>query len=305
MSSPTKCTQQTSNNFHVRHQNEDKHDDDAQISHGSSPPQRISAGILPAAVPVVPGRYGQAALRPQRERLIQVERDELVLETGRVFFVESLDARGVVVAGDVRRRGHRVRRQVSRERQLAVELVTYRGRRREVVETGHVLQRVGARVVRVEGARGVRRLLPEVKSPLVGGGGVVGGYVDAVGVDVRLRVPPAGVQRRVVDVDVVDDGGRRAREFAAFCVLDAAPPELVLGFVYEEEDGGNAGQLGSDEAGHVEEKRVAVTVGEGGRLQLGPRSQLAPHLGFEDGDVHYEAQQHYETCEHFQLGSSR
>lgn len=63
--------------------------------------------------------------------------------------------------------------------------------------------------------------------------------------------------------------------------------KVVLGFVDEEKDGTDAGELGADEAADVEDEGVTVGILEGGGEQLRTGSEFAAHFRFEDGDVHY------------------
>lgn len=52
------------------------------LSNWRSPPQRVTFKSFSAVA--VPRADGDAALRPQRQRLVQVEGDELVLDARRV-----------------------------------------------------------------------------------------------------------------------------------------------------------------------------------------------------------------------------
>lgn len=112
-----------------------------------------------------------------------------------------------------------------------------------------------------------------------------------VRVDISLRVSPAGV------VVMGEVEGRRwwcHQGFHALLLVVFAQ-EVVLGLVDEEEDGGDAGELGADEAADIEDEGVAVGVFEGGGEQLGAGSEFAAHFRFEDGDVHYQAEEHHQT----------
>lgn len=124
---------------------EPRHPERGALSDGRSPPER-------RVTPRTPAAYREGALRPQWQRLVQVEGDELVLVlgAGRVVVVaddgDVVHRRRRVVLGavHVRRRRHRVRGDVPGEggaaegRRSALELVADRGRRGEVVEAGYV-----------------------------------------------------------------------------------------------------------------------------------------------------------------------
>lgn len=119
------------------------------------------------------------------------------------------------------------------------------------------------------------------------------GMDGTVGINIRLRVSPAGVESRVV-VLMCEIEGRRGRREGFHSMLVFAE-EVELGLVDEEEDGGDAGELGADEAADVEDEGVAVGVFEGGGEQLGAGSEFAAYFRFEDGDVHYQAEEHHQT----------
>lgn len=117
-----------------------------RISDGRSPSELVAIeSLFPVAVPRV---YRKAALCAQRQRPVQVESHELVLVLGARGVVVEAVAGEVLVAGDVRRRGHRVRCRIAREMsdglemRALLELVADRRRRRKVVEAGEFLRRV-------------------------------------------------------------------------------------------------------------------------------------------------------------------
>lgn len=234
--------------------------------------------------------------------MVEVEGHELafVLNVRRVLvegFVHEL------VARQVGRRADRIGGDVARDMEIPQfvlaemfrELVGYGGGRGEVVEAGHVLERVGVGPVPVDGARGLLEgFLSEVETFGSGAGGTWREVYGAVGIDVRLGVAPARVEHRGVHL-VVEVVRGELLPLSPLELLELLPPPLVLDAVDEEEDAGDAGELGGDDAGDVEEEGVAVGVVEGGGVEVGPGAQLAADFGLEDGDVHDEAEQHHQT----------
>lgn len=221
-----------------------------------------------------------------------------MLYTRRVIIVTTtLRQHPKLLAIHVRRRRHRVRGDIpwkcrpAKRHGPLLELVTDRRRRRKIIKVRRRVHHLP-----VQAARRRRRLLllllqllaEEVAFLVRRREGVVDG---AVRVDVSLRVAPAGV------VVMGEVEGRRWRCHQGFHILLLVvfAQEVVLGLVDEEEDGGDAGELGADEAAHVEDEGVAVGVFEGGGEQLGAGSQFAAYLRFEDGDVHYQAEEHHQT----------
>lgn len=177
---------------------------------------------------------------------------------------------------DIRCRGNGIRRHISREVNRTVpgellELIAYSRGRREVVKLRASSEFLGYRPIRysMQTARAfIERFLIEVVPPLVGRGREPHWHVDrAIGINISLRMPSTRIKRRMVNMQVVYPNG--ISYLSSSDILQPLPVPVSLLFVDEQHNRTYSGQFCGYEPADVEQKAVAVAVGELRRVELG------------------------------------